>query len=179
VPAAPAKTYKIGDTGPAGGIVFYDKFNSAGGWRYLEAAPISTEWPTVQWSSEEFNVSGTRSEIGTGKKNTESIVTYADQNEKSAHAATVCDTLVSGGYDDWFMPSLDELDLMYKNLKQKGLSGFKDDQYWSSSQNDTNSAWNQSFSNGSQSANWTPYANLYDDSGRKIMMHLVRAIRRF
>jgi hypothetical protein len=34
-----APTYKIGDTGPAGGFVFYDKGNNSGGWRYLEAAP--------------------------------------------------------------------------------------------------------------------------------------------
>jgi hypothetical protein len=39
----PAPIYKIGDTGPAEGIVFYDKFSSAGGWRYLEAAPVETE----------------------------------------------------------------------------------------------------------------------------------------
>jgi transcriptional regulator with XRE-family HTH domain len=31
--------YKIGDTGPAGGLIFYDKGNNIGGWRYLEAAP--------------------------------------------------------------------------------------------------------------------------------------------
>ena len=30
--------YNIGDTGPAGGLVFYDKGNSSGGWRYLEVA---------------------------------------------------------------------------------------------------------------------------------------------
>jgi TolB-like protein len=31
--------YKIGDWGPAGGIVFYDKGRISDGWRYLEAAP--------------------------------------------------------------------------------------------------------------------------------------------
>ncbi|GHV80826.1 hypothetical protein AGMMS49944_26170 [Spirochaetia bacterium] len=38
--AAPA--YKVGDTGPAGGLIFYDKGNSRGGWRYLEAAYFFT-----------------------------------------------------------------------------------------------------------------------------------------
>ncbi|MCL2243563.1 MAG: penicillin-binding protein activator LpoB [Treponema sp.] len=35
-------TYKIGDTGLAGGIVFYDKGGYSDGWRYLEAAPASS-----------------------------------------------------------------------------------------------------------------------------------------
>ena len=35
----PEKEYTIGDTGPAGGIIFYDKGNKTDGWRYLEAAP--------------------------------------------------------------------------------------------------------------------------------------------
>lgn len=40
-PAGDKKTtaYAIGDTGPAGGIVFYDKGEVTDGWRYLEAAP--------------------------------------------------------------------------------------------------------------------------------------------
>jgi hypothetical protein len=36
VPATPAKTYKIGNTVPGGGLVFYDKGNASGGWRYME-----------------------------------------------------------------------------------------------------------------------------------------------
>jgi TolB-like protein len=35
--------YKIGDIGPAGGIIFYDKGNDSRGWRYLEAAPAWTD----------------------------------------------------------------------------------------------------------------------------------------
>jgi len=33
------KIYKIGDRGPAGGFVFYDKGDYSDGWRYLEVAP--------------------------------------------------------------------------------------------------------------------------------------------
>jgi formylglycine-generating enzyme required for sulfatase activity len=36
--------YEVGETGPAGGLVFYDKGSVSGGWRFLEAAPASTEF---------------------------------------------------------------------------------------------------------------------------------------
>jgi hypothetical protein len=49
-PAPPPvpKAYKVGDTGPAGGLIFYDKGNDSGGWRYLEAAPATAEF-TATW----------------------------------------------------------------------------------------------------------------------------------
>jgi hypothetical protein len=36
--------YEVGETGPAGGLVFYDKGSVSQGWRFLEAAPASTEF---------------------------------------------------------------------------------------------------------------------------------------
>lgn len=35
---AEAKNYKVGDTGPAGGIIFYDKGTKTDGWEFLEVA---------------------------------------------------------------------------------------------------------------------------------------------
>ena len=35
-----AQEYKVGDTGPAGGLIFFDKGALTNGWRYLEAAPV-------------------------------------------------------------------------------------------------------------------------------------------
>jgi hypothetical protein len=139
-------TYAVGDPGPAGGIVFYDKGNNSDGWRYLEAAPVSTEFEVV-WGLYRTSVSGTNTGIGTGKRNTEIVA------GRGGTAAQRCAALNTGGYRDWFLPSKDELDLMYRNLKAKGLGGFSNECYWSSSESDNKYAWSRIFSNGTHNLN--------------------------
>jgi len=160
------KIYKIGDIGPAGGIVFYDKGFISDGWRYLEAAQASSEF-SAQWGNWKV-AAKTSTAVGSGKRNTEIIVERLRQLGENGKAAQMCVNLNFDGNKDWFLPSKDELDLMYKNLKQKELGGFSNNWYWSSSQSDlVYSAWIQGFSNGNQ-------GNLYkDDTG------IVRAIRAF
>jgi hypothetical protein len=48
--APSSRSYKVGDTGPAGGIVFYDKGDNSDGWQYLEAAPPEFEF-SANWNS--------------------------------------------------------------------------------------------------------------------------------
>ena len=57
--------FAIGDTGPAGGIVFFDM----DGWRYMEAAPQDIPCK-FQWGVYGQNV-GTQTALGSGKQNTE------------------------------------------------------------------------------------------------------------
>ena len=126
------KTYKIGDTGPAGGIVFYDKGNTDGGWRYLEAAPASSEF-FAEWGLAFFSLE-TEMDIGTGKRNTALIVAALNKiRETAGRAARLADDMNINGFNDWFLPSWNELDLMYTNLHKQGLGEFKNDYYWSSS----------------------------------------------
>jgi len=141
--------YKIGDFGPAGGIIFYDKGTFSNGWRYLEAAPAETEFK-AEWGAYEKYVSGTSPVVGAGKRNTEIIVEQLKALGENGKAAQLCVALNFDGYKDWFLPSKDELDLMYKNLKQRGLGGFSNSWYWSSSQGNNNYAWDQRFSDGYQ-----------------------------
>jgi hypothetical protein len=141
-PAGGTITYKIGDRGPAGGIIFFDKWSNEGGWRYLEAAPAETE-QILPWG-DGFRVNGTRTTIGAGRQNTEIISTYLNNQGAFGYAAQYCMLLEYGGYDDWFLPSKDELNLMFMNMKQKGLGNFHGDWYWSSSQ-DSNLPWVQTF----------------------------------
>ncbi len=139
--------YVVGSAGPAGGLIFYDKGSETDGWRYLEAAP-SDQSTDVQWCNGSYLTTGaTATIVGTGEANTATIVT---KQGNGIYAAKICQDLVLGGYDDWFLPSKDELDLMYDNLKAAGLGGFASDNYWSSSEYGYTNAWNQYFPNGGQ-----------------------------
>jgi hypothetical protein len=146
----PGQTYKIGDTGPAGGIVFFDRGFTGDGWRFLEAAPAGAEF-TAEWGAYEKNIANTMTAVGFGKQNTKLIVDRLRSLGERNKAAQICATLDINGYKDWFLPSRDELDLMYKNLKQKGLGGFCDKWYSSSSQGtDANNVWGQDFTDGNK-----------------------------
>ena len=150
------KGKNIGDVGPAGGIIFYDKGSKSDGWRYLEAAPANTEF-RAEWGAYYKDVSGTRTEIGYGKSNTQIIAKFLNNIGETNKAAQRCLALNINGHNDWFLPSKDELNEMYK--QRNIISGFNVDAefdnasvYWSSSQGSGyyNYAWNQYFNNGNQ-----------------------------
>ena len=161
-------TYEIGETGPAGGIIFWDKGYVSDGWRYLEAAPATSEF-NAEWGAYGTDVTGTGTMVGTGKANTQIINNKLQELGEVGRASQRCAALSIGGFKDWFLPSKDELDLMYKNLKAKGLGGFSNSYYWSSSQyNVNNNVWGQDFSDGHQG-----------DYLYKNRTHSVRAVRAF
>ncbi len=97
------------------------------GWRYLEAAPSNQG--EVEWGSVGTSVGGTDTAIGSGKSNTEKIVTQLGSGN---YAAQLCSDLELGGYDDCFLPSKDELNELYKQKDTVG--GFASYDYWSSSE---------------------------------------------
>jgi len=166
-PPPPVKEgYSIGDKGPAGGIVFYDKGSFSNGWRYLEAAPVETEF-LAEWGLYKRDVPGTGTAVGNGKRNTQLIVEQLRQRRETGRAAQLCANLNFDGYKDWFLPSKDELDLMYRNLKQRGLGGFGSGRYWSSTHFTRDSARVQLFYTGEQTY------------GYKTDKVSVRAIRQF
>jgi hypothetical protein len=143
------KVYKIGDRGPAGGLVFYDRGIFSNGWRYLEAAPAETEF-RAEWGAYKEDISGTVYSPGSGKQNTQTIIERLRQLGETEKAAQLCAELDFNGYRDWFLPSKDELNLMYTNLQKKGKGGFSKGWYWSSSQYGNYSAWTQNFGDGRQ-----------------------------
>jgi hypothetical protein len=170
-PSAVVSDYNIGDTGPAGGLIFYDKGNNNDGWRYLEAAP--SDFPdSIPWYNVNYVVTGvTATAIGSGMSNTQKIVNILGSG---SYAAKLCDDLTLNGFDDWFLPSLDELNLMFENLYLHGLGSFaykdksKIRDYWSSSETSYGYVWFQYFVNGGQ----------YNDNG-ELNNRWVRAVRTF
>ena len=141
----------VGDIGPAGGFVFYDQGNYSSGWRYLEAAPSDTGG-SVSWGEVGTDIPGAAgTAIGTGKQNTADIIDSLGTG--STYAAQLCEGLISGGYDDWFLPSQDELNLVYQNVYLEGVGDFFSNWYYSSSEYTADNMWAQSFYFGTQD-NW-------------------------
>ena len=95
-------------------------------------------------------------------------MTWLNSHSETGHAAQLCNDLIVEGYSDWFLPSKDELNLMYTNLKVYGVGVFVDGNYWSSSEGGEIHAWVQYFYNGDQAYS----TESYDDVR-------VRAVRAF
>lgn len=125
--------YKVGQTGPANGIIFYDKGKLAEDWRYLEAAPASTEL-NAEWGAYKHAVEGTSRKLGTGKENTKIIVDFLTSISETGKAAQLCNALSFGDKYDWFLPSQDEIMFLYLNIGANDLGGFSPTLYWTSSQ---------------------------------------------
>ncbi len=163
------ETYNIHDTGPGGGYVFYDcdEDNDSGnkdglkssecGWRYLEVAKSHIGYYKFGYYRPYGTNTkvGTQTEVGTGKSNTQKLVeimgdeTYMERegDEKASYAAIACykKDLFNNGYDDWFLPSKDELDLIYYNLKFRWNVDWGFNYIYSSSENDADYAWSKDF----------------------------------
>jgi hypothetical protein len=183
IAAAPAVTYALGDTGPAGGFVFYI---TADGLHGLEAAPSDQDTGTgIRWDNEltpYTDTSAIGDGVGAGAMNTMLIIANQGANS-TTYAAGIAANLVikhlNVDYGDWYLPSKYELNLMWKNLADPNedgrgaaldgdsVGGFASFYYWSSSQYGSKFAWVQYFGSGFQG-----------DSGKNFTLR-VRAVRAF
>jgi hypothetical protein len=174
-------TYAIGDIGPAGGFVFYVTDDGLHG---LEAAPEdiggNANATLVVWGCYDTLLSGmNETGVGSGAHNT----SQRDLCIDAPTAAKAAAAYQFNGYTDWFLPSKDELNLMWVNLADTdnndtnsgvGLiagnpGGFASNYYWSSSQSGSIFGWVSNLGNGYQSSDGL----LKNDALR------VRAVRAF
>jgi hypothetical protein len=183
--------FDLGDIGPGGGRIFY---RSGTGFimtdtnevcHYLEAASVGNS--KVYWSSDAFNpwsiygthgpqpdgwyyFDGTADGIGTGRKNT-GIILSIDANAPPAKA---CKNYSNNGKNDWFLPSINELQQLYIN--SSSIGNLETGGYWSSTL----------YELGNRPSNGAVRVQIFDD--RNIMevtianaanLGLFRAIRAF
>jgi len=135
--------YSIGDT-YQGGIIFF-----LTGTYPNQHGLVCTE--TDQSTGAQWGCSGTiitgadGTSIGTGNQNTIDII---NDCSSLGIAAQICYDLDLNGYNDWFLPSKDELGLIFTNLKANNIGNFKDGYYWSSSELGIYFAWRCNFVDG-------------------------------
>lgn len=109
---------------------------------------------TAEWGCYGTDISGTSTAYGSGNSNTTAILLGCGM---SGIAAKICGDLTMGGYDDWYLPSRDELIKLF-NYKI-AIGGFVSGYYWSSSQYNANSAWFINMGDGS--VNWLGFGTHY------------------
>jgi hypothetical protein len=79
-------------------------------------------------------------------KFTDSIIKFNPSPKITA--ASIARAHRGGNYEDWYLPSKNELNKLY--LNRVAVEGFVDTNYWSSTEKDFYHAWYQNFLNGNQ-----------------------------
>ena len=167
----------VGDLKNGGYVVWVNPTDPSKG---LVSALVdqSTDIRGVVWYDGDFNTlpetGATSTAIGTGSSNTDAIIAAQGSGSYAAQLCADYSVTVDGiTYDDWFLPSKDELNLLY--LQHTLIGGFTDDvtteiygdYYWSSSESSKYNAWEQDFFDGS------------DETSDKNYPNLVRAVRAY
>jgi hypothetical protein len=160
--------YKIGDTALGGKIAYILQQGDSGfdaNMQHGLVAAISDQTSAIRWNNGTNKTTGAKGiVIGTGFANTNSIIS-AQGETTTSYAAGLARAYKGGGYDDWFLPSKDELNKLYIN--KLIIGGFANNNYWSSSEQDFDFAFKRNFMNGDQNFN------------TKVNVFYVRAIRTF
>lgn len=158
--------YAIGDTGPAGGVVFHV---TNGGLNGLEAAPV--DQGTAPWNCFGTNITDVDDlasagdlDPNSGAVNTPLIAVQCTGSQTNA-AVLAAVYVWPNGQTGGFLPNKEELDLLYNQKDVVG--GFASGNYWSSSEFGSFLAWVQFFVNGLQG------------DGDKVFTLRVRAVRAF
>ena len=136
----------IGDT-YQGGIIFY---LDASGCHGLIAAPGDQSTSAAWWNGSHVETRAYGSGLFEGKYNTKRI--------NLAQGGTTSAAAICANYGDhkWYLPTIEELNLMYENIGRGNalglgnIGGFGSNHYWSSTEYDDGYAWFQNFINGNQ-----------------------------
>lgn len=109
----------------------------------------NNSWENLIWG--EFGCLGsiignTSSSIGSGIENTNYIYTNCTSNQNGAYK---CKNLTIEGYNDWFLPSKNEVTIIYQNYELVGgVYPTQSQGVWCSTEINSNNAWVCSFDGG-------------------------------
>ncbi|CAA0099684.1 Uncharacterised protein [BD1-7 clade bacterium] len=142
--------YNVGDRGPAGGWVF--AVSELSDFHGLEAAPEDQDDGSgAEWGCEGITITSgngaQNKELGAGYANT---LAHLEDCPDTGTAAKLVNAYTINGFDDWFLPSKDELNAMHTHLHINVLGGFTNNAYRSSSEFNMTYAWVQKFEFGNQ-----------------------------
>jgi Protein of unknown function (DUF1566) len=154
-------TFTIGQVF-GGGIIFYVD----GTGQHGLIASASDQSIGLKWNNTSLvTTNATGFAIGTGSANTTTIINVQGTG---LYAASLCRQFFNGGgFNDWYLPSLFELNQLF--LQKTVVGGFTNDFYWSSSESSSTAAWVINFgASGQNQQSFTKSANYF-----------VRAIRSF
>lgn len=101
--------YEVGDNGPAGGIIVYDKGSYTEGWRFLEMSTANLTYSDWGYGG----TINTSDSLGEGMENCLALIAFFPDGGCSAVETcmnySITHTLDSSRFfDDWFLPSVDE-----------------------------------------------------------------------
>ena len=142
----------------------YDSQN----WRYLicDSANLSERRQWGPYGTNEGMTDTKYEDFGYGLPNTEALLSKYGGNSSYIWQLVQNKRNATGG-KKWFVPSKDELNIVYQNkdtIVNAGGGSFPTDYvYWSSSEDSSYNAWYQNFSDGNQyddTKNYTPYCRL-------------------
>lgn len=170
--------YEIGEYAADQGGVIFHRYLDGDTQNYLVVS-ITNQSSGQDWSNVTSTLIGsTAQSTYNGLTNSNAII---GQSEFTNGAAKTCLDYSVGSIDDWYLPAIDELSLLWQNRfnVNRTLSGNSSfgsisgatqiglNNYWSSTEDTTSSAWFFVFNRG--------YANASDKS----TTHYVRAVRKF
>lgn len=151
-------TYTVGQPGHFNGLIAFAKDTYSEGWKYIEIS--TTDLPQEEWGCTTAAIGlANNEEIGTGLMNSIAIANY-HQGINYFVNPNLCSNLNNGTVTaktallstptqlNWFLPSIDELQLMYNNIHLNGQGNFTNEIYWSSTQASSSAVFGIDFSTG-------------------------------
>ena len=155
-------TYAAGDFVQGGLYTFTDS-----GYAYITAA--TDQSTSAQWGCQGTLIpeGATPEAIGQGVINTPTIV---ETCATAGIAARLADQLVLNGFSDWFLPSLEELGMMWTELASDGLGSFANHTYWSSTQASATQAFTVDMNNGNPNQHNKSQTNRHTRAMRRFLL---------